>query len=77
MSSPLYSYYSNVYLGADGDRNDIVNAADYTYWRSQYGKLLSGSGSGSEFDSGSVPEPLSLSLVLSAVFCLMFARQRR
>jgi GH25 family lysozyme M1 (1,4-beta-N-acetylmuramidase) len=77
MSSPLYSYYSTVYLAADADRNDVVNAADYTYWRSQFGKTLSGSGSGSEFESGAVPEPWSLSLLLSGLFGSMLARPRR
>ena len=77
VTAPNYSTYASVNLGADGDSNDIVNAADYTYWRARYGKTLSGSGSGAEFDSGSVPEPWSISLVLSGVFFLMFCRPRR
>jgi hypothetical protein len=69
--------YSTVFLGADGDLSNKVDAADYTYWRSQFGKTLSGSGSDSVLDSGTIPEPCSLLLVLSGIFCLMSARQRR
>ena len=57
MSLPTaqYNAYSVAFLGADGNLSNKVDAGDYTYWRSQYGKTLSGSGSGSELDSGSFP----------------------
>lgn len=77
MSLPTaqYNVYSVTFLGADGNLNNQVEAGDYTYWRSQFGKTLSGSGSG--LDSSGVPEPCSLLLVLSGIFCLLSARQRR
>jgi GH25 family lysozyme M1 (1,4-beta-N-acetylmuramidase) len=79
MSLPTakYNAYSVAFLGADGNLSNKVDAGDYTYWRSQFGKTLSGSGSGSDLNSGTVPEPCSISLLLSAVFCWMFARRRR
>jgi len=79
MSLPTakYNAYSIAFLGADGNLNNQVEAGDYTYWRSQYGKTLSGSGSGSELDSGSVPEPCSIILLLSGGFILLVARSRR
>lgn len=79
MSLPTakYNAYSVTFLGADGNLSNKVDAGDYTYWRSQFGKILSGSGSGSELNSGTVPEPCSISLLLAALFCRMFARQRR
>ena len=79
MSYPTakYNAYSVAFLGADGNLSNKVDAGDYTYWRSQFGKTLSGSGSGSELDSGSVPEPCSISLLLSGGFILLVARSRR
>jgi GH25 family lysozyme M1 (1,4-beta-N-acetylmuramidase) len=79
MSLPpaQYNAYSTVFLGADGNLSNKVDAGDYTYWRSQFGKTLSGSGSGSGLDSGTVPEPCSILLVLSGIFCRAFARPRR
>jgi GH25 family lysozyme M1 (1,4-beta-N-acetylmuramidase) len=79
MSLPTaqYNAYSTVFLGADGNLNNQVEASDYTYWRSQFGKTLSGSGSGSGLDSGSVPEPWSVGLILSGIFWLLGARPRR
>jgi lysozyme len=68
---------STLNLTADGSANDVVDNADYTYWRNRFGKTFAGSGSGSDLNSGSVPEPCSISLLLSAVFCWMFARRRR
>ena len=61
MSLPTaqYNAYSVAFLGADGNLSNKVDAGDYTYWRSQYGKTLSGSGSGSGLDSLGVPEPCS------------------
>ena len=79
MSLPTakYNAYSVAFLGADGNISDKVDAGDYTYWRSQFGKTLSGSGSGSDLDSSAVPEPWSISLMLSGIFFLMFGRPRR
>ena len=79
MSLPTakYNAYSVAFLGADGNLSNKVDAGDYTYWRSQFGKTLSGSGSGSEFGSGTVPEPFSISLLLAGLFGQMFTRQRR
>jgi hypothetical protein len=46
----------------------IVNAADFTHWRKRFGISaipFAGSGSGSDLDSSNVPEPASVSLLLS------------
>jgi GH25 family lysozyme M1 (1,4-beta-N-acetylmuramidase) len=75
VADPNYSIYASVNLGADGDSNDIVNTGDYAYWRSQFGKMLSGSGSG--LDSSGVPEPCASWFILSAGFVLLFARSRQ
>jgi GH25 family lysozyme M1 (1,4-beta-N-acetylmuramidase) len=79
MSLPTakYNAYSVAFLGADGNLSNKVDAGDYTYWRSQYGKTSSGSGSGSELDFGSVPEPCSIVILLSGGFVLLVARSRR
>jgi GH25 family lysozyme M1 (1,4-beta-N-acetylmuramidase) len=79
MSLPTaqYNAYSVTYLGADGNLNNQVEAGNYTYWRSQFGKTLSGSGSGSGLDSSGIPEPCSAFLVLSGFSCLMVGRRRR
>jgi GH25 family lysozyme M1 (1,4-beta-N-acetylmuramidase) len=71
--------YSSPWEAANGDNTgtskDIINAADYTYWRTRYGKTLSGSGSGLE--SSGVPEPTSFAFMLYGVMCLVFGRTRR
>jgi hypothetical protein len=69
-----YAVYSTVFLGADGNQNGQVEAGDYAYWRSQFGKTLSGSGSG--LDSSGVPEPCASWLILSGGFILLLARSR-
>lgn len=50
-----YAAYSTVFLGPDGNLSGTVDSGDFTYWRSQFGKSLSGSGSG--LDSSALPEP--------------------
>jgi len=79
MSLPTaqYNAYSVAFLGADGNLSNKVDAGDYSYWRTQFGKTLSGSGSGSGLDSSGVPEPWSISLLLSGIFSLLLARSRR
>lgn len=74
MSLPTakYNAYSVAFLGADGNLSNQVEAGDYTYWRSQFGKTISGSGSG--LDSSAVPEPSTALLLLAAVFCSQFPR---
>jgi GH25 family lysozyme M1 (1,4-beta-N-acetylmuramidase) len=75
MASPLYSYYSTVYLGADGNSSNKVDSADYTYWRSQFGKILSGSGASfNEFSTTTVPEPNAYCLLLLVVLGGMLPR---
>lgn len=78
MSLPTakYNAYSIAFLGADGNLNNQVEAGDYTYWRSQFGKTLSGSGAGSDLGASGVPEPASISLVLSGMCCWTLARRR-
>jgi phospholipase/lecithinase/hemolysin len=46
---------------------------DYNVWQAHYGETTPGSG----LNSGSVPEPWSISLLLSALFCQMLTRPRR
>jgi hypothetical protein len=70
-----YNAYSIAFLGADGNLSNQIDAGDYTYWRSQFGKTLSGSGSGSGLDSSSgVPEPSAISLTLAGALVMFFAR---
>ena len=76
-STAKYNAYSIAFLGADGNLNNQVEAGDYTYWRSQFGRTLSGSGAGSDLGSSGVPEPASISLLLSGMYCWMLARRRR
>lgn len=61
-----------------------VNAADYTHWRKRFGISTipfagSGSGSGSELDSGNVPEPASACFLLAggSALILIVRRGRR
>ena len=58
-------------LAADGDGNNAVDQADYTYWKTRFGNT-SGSGAG---QAGSVPEPTSLVLALTAL--VLLAQMRR
>jgi hypothetical protein len=57
------------------DTPGTVNAADYTEWRARFGNI---SGTGSELDIGSVPEPTSmvLFLVVGAAHVLGISRCR-
>jgi hypothetical protein len=73
---PLYSYYSTVFLGADGTGNDKVDASDYNSWVSQFGKKASSSGS-AELDLSLVPEPSSMTLLLCGVLAFAIGRIRR
>jgi hypothetical protein len=52
-----------------------VTAADYTVWRANFGKVASGSGSGSSLASGEVPEPASGVLATLLVICVYFNRR--
>src|SRR6476660_651319 len=49
---------------------------DYNIWLAHYGETTPGLGSASGLNSGSVPEPWSISLLLSGLFCPMLARPR-
>jgi hypothetical protein len=48
--------------GADGDGSAFVDAADYSFWKSKFGNVAPGAGSGG--GAGAVPEPTSLVLAL-------------
>jgi GH25 family lysozyme M1 (1,4-beta-N-acetylmuramidase) len=69
---------SNVNLAADGSNNELVDAADYTFWRTHYGQIAgSGSGSTSDLTMGSVPEPgTALLLAVAAVSAVVRRRGR-
>lgn len=58
---------------ADGNRDTIVNAADYVLWRKFQGEGGAGSGAGL---SGSVPEPSLLTLFGGTAAALLLLRKR-
>jgi hypothetical protein len=60
--------------GADGNHSGIVDAEDYNLWRSQFG-ATSGSGAGS--GAAPIPEPATISLVLTTVLLLKSRRSTR
>jgi GH25 family lysozyme M1 (1,4-beta-N-acetylmuramidase) len=72
--------YSSPWEAANGDNSgaskDIINTADYTYWRARFGKTLSGSGSGSGMESSSAPEPSSVLLLLLGGLMWTIVRKR-
>jgi hypothetical protein len=51
-----------------------VKAVDYTVWRSNFGKVSSGSGSGSLLAGGEIPEPTSALLALMLAIGVYFNR---
>jgi len=72
-----YDDYSIAFLGADGNLSNKIDAGDYTYWRSQFGKTLSGAGSGSDLSSSGVPEPSTIALLSCSGLFLASSRPRR
>jgi matrixin len=52
----------------------VLTNTDYTVWRANFGKMSSGSGSGSSLAGGEIPEPASGALVLLLTFCVYFNR---
>jgi hypothetical protein len=57
--------------GADGDGNGTIEDADYDLWKLNYG-----GGGGSGASTAVVPEPLSATLLLTALLGLAVRRQR-
>ncbi len=66
------SYGSTTNLDADGNNDGVVDAADYTVWRDALNAIVATSAS-----SISVPEPVSLSLVIGFVVGLIIQSHRR
>jgi hypothetical protein len=60
--------------GADGNSDGFINMLDYNLWRSHYGNP-SGSGSGANLSSGSVPEPTGC--ILLTIGALLAVAPRR
>lgn len=56
--------------GADGNANGTIDSGDFDFWRAHFGNILAGSASGSSLLAGSVPEPTTFMLLLSALFVL-------
>jgi hypothetical protein len=61
-------------LAADGDGDHAITQADFDIWRTNYGKIPGGSGSGSVAGT-TVPEPASL-LMLTIGSLTVIARRR-
>jgi hypothetical protein len=57
----------------DSTNSGPINSADYTFWKTHFGNT-SGSGAG---QAGSVPEPTSLILALSAIATMLVIRRAR
>jgi hypothetical protein len=72
---------SRTLLAADGNANGIVDSGDYAIWRRNFGLVASGtavgSGFGSLFLGGAVPEPATAGILLFGIILLAVgARQR-
>ena len=63
-------------LSADGDGNRTIDAGDYDVWKSHFGNIL-GSGSGAGPAIHSVPEPATMTLLVTCILTLGFPRCRR
>jgi hypothetical protein len=61
--------------GFDKPNCEVIDAADYTVWRANFGKSAAGSGAGGGL-SAAVPEPTSGMLILLGLSSLLFARGR-
>lgn len=57
--------------GADGDSNGMIEQADYDVWKTNYSPVA-----GAGASTLAVPEPLSATLLLTALFGLAVRRQR-
>jgi hypothetical protein len=66
--------------GADGNFDGVINAPDYSIWRTRFGQH-SDAGSGTAFatsaDAAGVPEPAAWGLLSCGAACLLFCRRRR
>ena len=67
------------YTNGDGNGDSLVNQADYTIWKNNFGETAGGvSGSGSSVPgvAGVVPEPGSFLLLAIAASMALFFRNR-
>ena len=67
------------YANGDGNGDGLVNQADYTIWKNNFGETAggaSGSGSSAPGSSGAVPEPRSFLLLAIGATVAFFSRYR-
>jgi Dockerin type I domain len=57
-----------------GEFSQVIDQADFTFWRARYGNAVSGSGLG---NGGTVPEPAGAVIVLFGLLCAACQRGRR